>query len=272
MKRIIVFRFHKDPIICKNRIRLLRKYNPDIQIFGLFGGLEKDWGKFQKILKPYLESIYFIQEKTSYQKYTHGDLAIKLWYEKIGKALSFDMLHLIEWDLLLLESLDKIYKHIPKNGVGLTSLTLVKNIEKKWSWLSKESQRNEWCNLLRFVKDRFNYNQEPYACEFAGACLPKKFLEEYSSIEIPGLCHDELRTPLFSQVFNLTLYDTCLCKKWFDESEKEFFNCDSKEINSSTITKELAKSSGRRAFHPFRKVLVFDIISYSANLSLIHSR
>ena len=258
MKRIILFRFHTDVDVCRNSLRLLKKYNPEVEIFGLFGGQEDDLDIFQKILNPYLESIYCIRGKSLYWKRTHGDLAMKSWYENTGKTLSFDTLYYIEWDLLLFESLEKIYGHIPENGVGLTSLTLLKNIEKEWFWLSSESLRIQWRCLLGFVKDKYGYDQEPFACEFGGACIPRGFLEAYSNAEIPELCHDELRIPLFSQVFNFKFYNTNICKQWFDESEKQFFNCDNKEISLSTITKELAKQSGRRAFHPIRKMFVFD--------------
>ena len=144
MNRIILFRFHTDVSVCENRLRLLKKHNPEVEIFGLFGGQEKDLEKFQKTLNPYLESIYCIRGKSSSWKRTHGDLAMKLWYENIGKTLSFDTLYYIEWDLLLFESLEKIYGHIPENGIGLTSLTLLKNIEKEWFWLSNKSLRIQW--------------------------------------------------------------------------------------------------------------------------------
>lgn len=256
MKRIILFRFHTDAAVCRNRLELLKRHNPGVAIYGLFGGQETDLGKFQEALNPYLENVYRIREKSPSWKRTHGDLAMKLWYEEVGKMVSFDTIHYIEWDLLLLESLEKMYGHIPEKGIGLTSLIPLKNIEKQWFWLSEESLRAQWHRLLGFVKDKYGYSQEPFACEFPGACMPRGFLEEYSNADIPELCHDELRIPLFSQVFGFKLYDTRLCRKWFDEQEQGFFNCDSKEISLSTIAEELAKQSGRRAFHPFGKAFV----------------
>src|SRR5450759_351978 len=85
--------------------------------------------------------------------------------------------------------------------------------------------------------------------QLAGLCLPKSFLEKYSAIEIPELGNDELRLPLFSQILGFKLYDTGLKKEWFDKKEEEFFNCYKFYISSSSITKELARPSGRRAFH-----------------------
>jgi hypothetical protein len=269
VKRIVLFRFHKKPHVCKSNLRLLRRHNPGIQIFGLFGGTEERLQYFEEILGPYLETIYCIRGKTSHWKRTHGDLAIRLWYMEFGRTLSFDVVHHVEWDLMFLKPLEKIYEHIPNDGVGLTSLTLLRNIEKKWYWLSEESQRHDWHELLRFAKDRYRYNQEPYACEFVGACLPKKFLEEYSLVEIPELCHDELRVPLFSQVFKLKQYNTHICRKGFDEPD-DHFNCNSKEIRIQAILKECANPSGSRAFHPIRNALVFDMASYVAKLVFIN--
>lgn len=268
MKRIILFRFHRDPGICRNRLRLLKKLNPDIQIFGLYGGPEKDYRKIQNRLKHYLEDIYYIQGKPDFWKWAHSDLAVRLWYKEIGKTLSFDMLHVIEWDLLLFDPLDKIYKDIPRDSVGLTSLILLKDVDKNWPWLSKESQKSEWNTLLNFAKDKFNYSHKPYVCQCPGACLPKKFLERYSSIEIPELCHDELRLPLFSQSFGFELRDTRFCKRWHDKREERYFNCLGIGINLSSITEELARPSGRRAFHPFQKVVVFNWFDHVINFSI----
>lgn len=255
MKRVILFRFHKSISICKNRLELLKKFNPAIQIFGLYGGREGDYRKFCKALKPYLKDNYCIKNKSNDWKWENGDLAVMLWYKKIGQYLNFDMLHIIEWDLLLLDSLDKIYRQIPKNGIGLTALTLLKNVEDKWDWTSKKPQKNEWDRLLNFVKVNFSYKQEPYASFGPGTCLPKKFLEKYANTQIPELCHDELRLPLFGQIFGFRLYNTGFYKEWFNKEEQEFFNCEPKPISISIVLRELKKASGRRVFHPYRKVL-----------------
>ena len=188
MRRIILFRFHKNLPLCKNRLKLLKRYNPHIKIFGLFGGNSKSYKLAKKKLKPYIENIYFIKEKDKDWKWKNSDLAIKLWYNDFGRELSFDILHIIEWDLLLFNSLDKVYRHIPKNGIGLTGLISLKKVEKKWSWTSKEPEKTEWKNLLNFVKQKFNYKKNPYASLGPGLCLPKNFLKKYSKKINEVLC------------------------------------------------------------------------------------
>ncbi len=255
MKRVILFRFHMNPYVCRNRLELLNKFNPGVPIFGIFGGSIPSYKTKFKNLNPYLEDVFLVKEKHYYWKWLNGDLVLRKWYKKVGKKIDFDMLNIVEWDLLLFDSLNNIYKKIPKDGVGATGLVPLKNVEKKWIWTSRERYRRKWDKLLDFVKKEYNYNKEPYASLGPGTCLPREFLEKYSSAEVPELCHDEIRVPLFAQILGFSLYDTGFYKKWCDDNEKKFFNCYGKEINITIIKKELAKKSGRRVFHPYYKVI-----------------
>ena len=50
MELAILFWFYKEPEICLNRLKILKKYNPDLKIFGLFGGdikEEKNYNDFK---------------------------------------------------------------------------------------------------------------------------------------------------------------------------------------------------------------------------------
>lgn len=258
MKRIILFRYHKKPLICRNRLLQLKKLNPTVKIFGLYGGEEINFPKYKKALEPFLEHNYCLKNKTKDWRWRNGDLGIRLWYKAVGNKINFEMLHFIEWDLLLVDSLDKIYKKIPKNCVGLTALTPLKNVESRWNWTSKEPMKSEWLKLLKYVKKRFKYSKQPYASLGPGSCLPKKFLDKYSSINVPELCHDELRLPLFGQIFDFKLIDTGFHKKWFDEEQNKKFTCGGGyKIILKTVKEELKKKNGARAFHPYRKKYIF---------------
>jgi len=235
-----------------NRIQLLRLFNPTIRIFGLFGGDEKYYQNIKKSLGNELEHIYCIPGKSAKWNWRNGDLALKLWYRDYGKDLLFDMLHIIEWDLLVLNSISQVYKCIPENGVGLSGLTLLKNMDKEWYWTTKEPYKTEWEKLLAFVKDKYNYNMELYACIAGGACFPKAFIEKYSATDIPELCNDEARLPLFAQIFGFKLYDTGIYNR-FNVDEFKYFNL-KQQINTQIILKEISTVEGKRVFHPYYKV------------------
>ncbi len=255
MKRIILFRHHKKPKVCHDRLLQLRKYNPDIKIFGLYGGKESKFPKYQKYLDSLMDYNYCIKNKTSRWKWKNSDLAIRLWYKDVGQKLEFDVLHLIEWDLLLFAPLSSIYQKIPNNCVGLTGLTPLKNVQNKWSWVSKKPWKNQWVELLEYVKDEFGYDKEPYASLGPGLCLPKSFLDKFLKTHIPDLCNDELRLPLFAQILGFKLVKTGFFESWSDFQLSKLFNCDKKGVSLKLIKKELDKKSGRKSFHPFFKRL-----------------
>ena len=62
MKSAVLFWFYKDPAVCTNRLQLIKKYNPKLPIFGLYGGAKKDAGKYKKLLSQYLDD-FFISSK-----------------------------------------------------------------------------------------------------------------------------------------------------------------------------------------------------------------
>ena len=110
MNRIILFRYHKELLICRNRLAQLKKLNPTVKIFGLYGGEEINFPKYKKALEPFLEHNYCLKDETADWLWKNGDLGMRLWYKTVGNKINFEMLHFIEWDLLLVNSLDKIYK------------------------------------------------------------------------------------------------------------------------------------------------------------------
>lgn len=258
MKAVILFRFDRDFQICKNHLDLIRYFNPGIEIYGLYGGNKRNLKACKKVLGAYFERLYEIPKKDKGWKWKNSDLALALWYRNIGKKLDFDRLYLIEWDLVIFNSLKEAYSHIPLKSIGLTALTVLKRVENKWDWTSQEPEKSEWKKLLFYAKEKFGYKYEPYASLGPGPCFPKRFLEKYSKLDIPELCHDELRLPLFAQILGFNMQDTGFYKKWFDKDEKKFFNCIPEEISYKTIKMELSEVNGRRVFHPFRKEVVIE--------------
>jgi len=257
MKRIILFRYHNvDPAVVLERIVLLKKINPQISIYGLYGGIESSFYYYRFLLDSHVAHNYCIKNKTDEWKWKNVDIAVLLWYNEIGRNLDFEMLHIIEWDVLILDSIDKLYRTIPQNGIGLTGLKELSKLFGKWYWVRDIYQCEQWNNLLQYVQTKFNYKNIPFGSQGPGACLPKSFLEGLSSIEIPELCNDEIRLPLFGQILGYNLYDTGFLNNWFETSEMNYFNCNKRQINAHLINEELSLKNGRRFFHPYYETVL----------------
>lgn len=250
MKRIIVFRFHKQPSICLERIQFLKRLNPAIEIFGLFGGNKEELPTAERLLGSSVSSIYSVAQHSPFWKWRFSDLAFCEWFRNVGTNITFDVAHLIEWDLLLCQSLDRLYSHVPAAAVGLTAVRPVKDLGSQWLPTAQEPFSLEWKQLFSWAKEVHSYSAEPHACMGPGYCVPSAFLEAYSRLSMPEMSLDELRLPLASQLLDIPWTDTRLSRAWFFEGEHRIFNTIKKEVAPATVAKELQQPRGRRAFHP----------------------
>jgi hypothetical protein len=256
-KRIILFRFARDPLVCRSRVALLRKLNPGVPIFGLFGGdagFKRSALRFAGKRALHLDGLYSSRQSGAWN-WKHGDLVVAGWYRDVGYRVDFDVAHLVEWDLVLLEPLERLYESVPDNAVGLTGLTPLSSVEHEWEWMQNAADRRDWEQFLAYARSTWGYEDVPHACLGAGPCFPRAFLAEYLTLDQPTSCVDELRYPLLAQVLGFSIVDTGFCRQWFDHDEARLFNVGGAEIELSTIAGELAKPDGRRAFHPVRRIV-----------------
>jgi hypothetical protein len=256
--RAILLRFHKAPLVCRSRVELLRKLNPGVPVYGVYGGdrrLLRILGR--QLLR--LDGMYASHADTRWN-WQNGDFVLADWYRETGAKLSFDVLHFVEWDLILAAPLSGLYASVPEESLGLTALTPISDLEQEWTWLRREENRREWEALLAHTRERWGYDGVPYGCVAGAAVFPRAFLEAYAAVEPPPLCNDELRLPLFAQVLGFSIADTRLRGPWRGEREHPFFHFRAPEIELETIRAELAKPDGARAFHPVRRKLDHEMI------------
>ena len=257
MKRAILFRFHTDADVARNRLRLLRRHNPDVPIYGLYGGPAEECDSFRAALAAECTHLLAVEGKPAYWLWTNGDLASRYWFCKYGLNTDFEMLHVVEWDLLLLAGVAELYGHVPRNAVGITAPRPVTSVDGVWDpWLTEDEHRERWATLLDWAKRNYHHHAEPICCLGPGWCFPRAFLQSYVDVAVPEICHDELRVPLMAQVLGFPLHDTGICRAWMSPAEHKFFNCDGAEVRLDTVLRELRDPHGRRAFHPYRRAFV----------------
>ena len=235
---------------------LLRRLNPGIPVVGLFGGegaVKRAAFGSAGISVLGLDELYSSPEPATWN-WRHSDLVLARWYREVGHMIRFDVLHLVEWDLLLIEPLDSLYASVPEEAVGLTALTPISELEDEWTWLRRDDARKEWEALLARARAEWGYEGIPHGCVGPGLCVPRSFLEAYAGLTPPPppLCNDELRLPLFAQILGFRIVDTQLRGPWRGEREDPYFHFRDREIELSAIKAELASPDGRRAFHPVR--------------------
>lgn len=252
LRRLIVFRFHTAFGLCLNRLEHLRRFNPGVPIFGVYGGEPKGLAEARRSLAGHLEHVWEVPATDPSWKWRHGDLSLQRWYRELGRTLDFDVLHLLEWDLLVLASLGDIYGAAGSDGVALAGLTALEQIEAQWTWTSHPRAAGRWALFRELVQERYGWKGPYLACQGPAGVFSRAFLDRYSREDPPDLVHEELRVPLYAQALGFPVTPLPhIYRTIKDPVEMRFFNCEKQAIAEGTIRAELAKVGGRRVLHPF---------------------
>jgi hypothetical protein len=258
MKLAILFWFYKEPGICENRLILLRRYNPDTPIYGLYGGDLESAELYRSRLGRYLDDFYvFSQQKDSYWKWYYGDLMITTWFTERGQALPWDTIVIAQWDMLLFGSVNQLFQYLGPNEILLSGVRPVKEVEQDWWWTSPEinpKQQKIYLNFVEHVRAKYDLRAEILCCLFLVVGLPKNFLEKYSEIEPQEVGFLEYKIPTYAQIFGVPFckhpYNYC----WSDYADYKYtlspwpFQIG---LSPLVILKNLLNPSGDRIFHPY---------------------
>src|SRR5690606_15236406 len=107
---IILYRFNKNFDRTLKNISILKRQNPEMKIYGLFGGNknrpdQKLTDDFLQEFYKYLEHIYIIKHDDWEWKWKNGDLAIREWFIDYGHTIHFERVYWTEWDVVYIDTI-----------------------------------------------------------------------------------------------------------------------------------------------------------------------
>lgn len=251
MKRIVLLRFHKNKELVQNRINIIKYFNPDIHIYGLYGGPIEEVETFKSYLKG-LENLFVLNSLNAKQAWRFSDYGILKWYESVGRNIEFDLVYTIEYDLVILDKLTNVYKYNEgEKHVYITNLLELDKVIPESNWFQNpEFPVKECYEFVDLMKSKYKLNNL-YNSKAPGATLTREYLEGYSKLNIPLIGFDEIRLPAIAQILGIEIKDTGFVNDWFDEESIDFqlFNTDNVLVSKALLLK--AYFSGyKAAFHP----------------------
>lgn len=255
MKLAILFWFYKEPEICENRLQILKKYNPDLKIFGLYGGEMSKAEEYQEKLGKYLDDFYVFTVNTDEDwKWINGDLMILDWYDKRGRNLEWDSVAVVQWDMLVFDSLIKQFNGIKKDEIFLSGLkSMNEGLENAWFWTKPEGEdRPNYQNFVAYIKEKYGYIVPVMCSLFILEIFPRLFFEKYLTVEDKEIGMLEYKIPTYAKIFNIPFYIKDVGVQWH-KIEGLPLNAIPKEVTTEYINKELLKKDGWRIFHPYFK-------------------
>jgi hypothetical protein len=255
----LLFWCYRDLPVCRNRVDVLRRENPGVPIFGLYGGAPGDAAKFRSVLEPQLDDFWsFDEPKSSKWKWLHGDLMLAAWYEARGKHLDdWDHVFVAQWDMLVLQPVRSLVPELGPDDVLLSGVLPVRAVEPAWVW-SRGGHAPEYRAFLEGIESRYG-PVEPLSCVFVVACLPRRLLAAYAELPDPETGYIEYRLPTLAGAIGLRFVEDDRFSAWrpADASagaptrRQRFLNGSRRSVLLPSILREQSRADGARVFHPY---------------------
>ncbi|MCL2338907.1 MAG: hypothetical protein FWC51_03045 [Proteobacteria bacterium] len=250
-KRIIVLRYHDEFGLCLNQVRWLRKLNPGVKIVGMYGGTKA-------IPAPLIAALdgNYVSPFDARFNWMHCDLVLADWFRTVGHGYHFDILNLIEWDWLTLESLDAVYGAEP-NTVYLADKQTFKDLTAGgWHWTTQKFEqrfRDQVAECEGFF-GKLNWG-DFCAGIFGGIQIPRAFLEKYATYTPQPLTNDEARMCLWAQAMGFKMADNGM------EREPNFVTASGEYKNLDYAGFSDRVTRGAAAMHPVRTIALFKTLT-----------
>ena len=237
MKRMALLQFHRDLEVAANRLRLLEDLNPKLADLRTFrrGGLRFRVGT-SSLRCAARGRLHHLEASNPRWKWQNTNLGVLDWFRGVGRHLAFDVLHVIQWDLLLLDSLDNLYARVPTVALGLTGVTPLRAIADRWHWTRVEPHRTELVELGHFVAARFGAEPPdrgvPWSRLLSAAGVSRSLRED----RCPGARARRAEAAALGKgVLGFPVADTGFYPRWLDGTR------------SATSTRTVRESTNRRS-------------------------
>jgi hypothetical protein len=265
----ILFWFYRDVVVCENRLRLLRRRNPGVPIYGLYGGPRHDEPRFRARLAPLLDDFWmFPDDHDEAYKWRNGDIMLSRWFTERGESLAWDSVFLAQWDLVVVSPLATL---LPPMGLGdmlISGVRPVREVEAWWQWMRGDARR-EYDAFLAHVAARFGAVDDPMCCQFIGLVAPRTFMARYAGIDEPELGFLEYKIPVYAQAFGVPLVADTLFRPWWPEEPatsratrtQSLVHAWRTPVRLPVMLYESKRPGGRRLFHPYHGVYPHDVAS-----------
>ena len=213
-------------------------------------------------LEPFLDDFFVSSfcDRAPEFKWIHGDVMILDWYEKNGARLDWDSIAIVQWDMLVFDSIKSIFPDIKKDQIFLSGLRRIDSeLENRWYWTSpaniKESK--DYHSFKEYVRTEYNYEADTLpCCLFIFQILPRVFFISWLNVSNKYLGMLEYKIPTYAEIFSIDTYNKDVGVLWSDRKEdirKLPMNAIPEEIEEAYIREELSKKNGYRMFHPYFK-------------------
>ena len=141
MKLAILLWVYKDVRVSIDRALWLRRLNPGVPLYCLYGGPLDQAEAFAEALAPLIDDFYaYAAPVTAYEKWLHADRLLAAWHDERGRDLPWDSVFVAQWDLVLTAPVARLCGSLAAGEVLFSSTRPIAEVAHFWSWLKPGSQ------------------------------------------------------------------------------------------------------------------------------------
>lgn len=256
-----LFWFYKEFDICRERLLILRRLNPEMRVYGLYAGHVASASTVRERLGDVLDDLYVYEGVGNPEwRWIHGDRVIAQWYTDRGLSLGWGSVVVVQWDALIAASFAELLAALHPGEAAFSGDRPLAEVEDWWGWggAGSVSQSRQLADFHDTLLNRFEYDGPLWCCLFITAVLPREFLARYAAeaMENPGFL--EYKLPTFARVFDIPVRKLASLEVWWsaDPGTRDaspcvrVMNATGEAVDETIILRELDRPNGRRIFHP----------------------
>lgn len=200
MNDFVVITVYRSPRLCEGRIRLLRELNPSVKVVCIFTGNTAKAGAFQRVFAD-CHYHYILPTQDTRENWGNLDQAYARWWLSQGQDLDADRLLFLDWDVLLLEPIDRLFNQLTAGSAHFCDVFSVKDL--RFDHWAREFTA---ANCLGPVDPMDSGQPLSRAILFAWGCFASDFTTVAKTvIRLHGYC--EMRLPYAFRFADLSLYN-----------------------------------------------------------------
>ena len=277
VKLDVLFLFHKNFRVCRKNLIRLRNLNENLRVFALYGGPLSEANRARKTFQNLVDDFYVYKyEKDPIWKWKNLDQMVATWFVDKGQDLDWKTILIMHWDMLILAPLQNLFFELQPGEILLSGLRPISTVS-SW-WPLADPNDSDLLSFKKLLHNKFNYEDELYACLFIVVCYPRQFLEQYILANHPEIGFLEYKIPTLANIFGIPFCKNHVFQPWWASNPatknvpmgERILNAVSQEVPRTVIFKELLKKDGHRLFHPVFKNYPYCIENRHIALTLFY--
>ncbi|HEV2863947.1 MAG TPA: glycosyltransferase family 4 protein [Pyrinomonadaceae bacterium] len=251
----VLFWFYKDPPVVADRLEGIRRLNPGVRVFGLYGGEHASVGQFGDAVEL-LDDLWLHPEVPAEWAWRNGDLMLGRWYSERGRRLDWQQVFVHQWDLLTAVPA-RDFATSGQREILLPGVRPLDEVAAHWVWVQPWS--DYYGEFQSFRAHPLVAGRRMLASVFILATLTRDFLADYAEAApaVPGFI--EYRLPTLADVFRYRFAPSEVRPDWGDRGDP-LLNGSGRGISPEQVRQRFLHGGQVKVCHPVNDLVPWDEI------------